>query len=119
MNTDMISLLKLHEFFRDASDEALQDVAAVARVIQYATGHIVHEADALLATVGFVLRGRLKAVRVDARVIAATNADLRAEVAAGRFARLGVDAHHHISSAARSEPAQRHVSDVHLVLAED
>ena len=67
MNTDMISLLKLHEFFRDASDEALQDVAAVARVIQYATGHIVHEADTLLATVGFVLRGRLKAVRVDAR----------------------------------------------------
>lgn len=67
MTDDVISLLKVHEYFRGASDEAVREVARAARVTQYAAGDVVHEANAPLTTVGFVLRGRLKAVRVDAR----------------------------------------------------
>jgi predicted acylesterase/phospholipase RssA/CRP-like cAMP-binding protein len=67
MTDDVIPLLKVHEYFRGASDEALRAVAAGARVTQHAAGAVVHEANAPLTTIGFVLRGRLKAVRVDAR----------------------------------------------------
>jgi predicted acylesterase/phospholipase RssA/CRP-like cAMP-binding protein len=67
MNDDVIPLLKVHQYFRDASEEALREVAASGRVSQHAVGDVVHEANAPLATVGFVLRGRLKAVRIDAR----------------------------------------------------
>src|SRR4051794_13259937 len=64
MNDDVIPLLKVHEYFQGASDETLQEVARLGRVAQYAAGSVVHEADVVLTTVGFVLRGRLKAVRV-------------------------------------------------------
>jgi NTE family protein len=67
MTDDVIPLLKVHEYFRGVSDEALHEVVCHGRVIHHSTGGIVHEANALLTTVGFVLRGRLKAVRVDAR----------------------------------------------------
>jgi NTE family protein len=67
MNDNVIPLLKVHEYFRGASDEAIGAVAAAARVTHHGAGEVVHEANAPLATVGFVLRGRLKAVRVDAR----------------------------------------------------
>lgn len=67
MADDVIPLLKVHEYFRGASDEALREVAAAGRVTQHAAGDVVHEANAPVTTVGFVLRGRLKAVRVDAR----------------------------------------------------
>ena len=64
MNDEVISLLKVHEYFQGASDETLQEVARLGRVAKYPAGGIVHEADVVLTTVGFVLRGRLKAVRV-------------------------------------------------------
>lgn len=67
MSDDVLPLLKMHEYFRGASDEALRDVARVGRVADHPAGGVVHEANAPLAAVGFVLRGRLKAVRVDAR----------------------------------------------------
>jgi predicted acylesterase/phospholipase RssA/CRP-like cAMP-binding protein len=67
MTDDVMSLLKVHEYFRGAADDALREVAAAARVTRYAAADVVHEANAPLATVGFVLRGRLKAVRVDSR----------------------------------------------------
>ena len=67
MTDDIIPLLKVHEFFRGASDEALREVAAAGRVSQHPAAEVVHEANAPVTTVGFVLRGRLKAVRVDAR----------------------------------------------------
>jgi NTE family protein len=66
MNDDVTPLLKLHEYFRGVPDEVLREVAAVGRVTQHAADD-VHEANELLTIVGFVLRGRLKAVRVDAR----------------------------------------------------
>jgi predicted acylesterase/phospholipase RssA/CRP-like cAMP-binding protein len=65
MNDDIIPLLKVHRYFHGASDEALQDVVRHAHVSDYPTGSLVHEANVLLASVGFVLRGRIKAVRVD------------------------------------------------------
>ena len=64
MNDEVIPLLKVHEYFQGASDETLQEVARLGRVAQYPAGSIVHEADVVLTTVGFVLRGRLKAVRI-------------------------------------------------------
>jgi predicted acylesterase/phospholipase RssA/CRP-like cAMP-binding protein len=67
MSDEVLPLLKVHEYFRGASDEALQEVARHARLAHHPAGTVVHEADALLTTIGFVLRGRLKAVRVDAR----------------------------------------------------
>ena len=66
MNDEVIPLLKVHEYFRGSSDEALEEVVLSAQVAQYPAGSIVHEADVVLTTVGFVLRGRLKAVRVGA-----------------------------------------------------
>ena len=67
MKDDIIPLLKVHEYFQGVSDEALQEVVRIARVNHHSTGAIVHEANVLLNAIGFVLRGRLKAVRVDAR----------------------------------------------------
>ena len=66
MNDEVIPLLKVHGYFQGASDETLEEVARLGRVAQYPAGGIVHEADVVLTTVGFVLRGRLKAVRVNA-----------------------------------------------------
>ncbi len=64
MNDEVIPLLKVHEYFKDASDETLMEVARLGRVAKFPAGSVVHEADVVLTTVGFVLRGRLKAVRV-------------------------------------------------------
>jgi predicted acylesterase/phospholipase RssA/CRP-like cAMP-binding protein len=66
MSDDIIPLLKVHEYFRDVGDHALQHVVRQARITHHAAGSVVHEANVLLTTVGFVLRGRLKAVRVNA-----------------------------------------------------
>jgi NTE family protein len=64
MNDEVIPLLKVHEYFQGVSDEALEEVVHRGRVVQYPAGSIVHEADVVIVTVEFVLRGRLKAVRV-------------------------------------------------------
>ena len=64
MNDELIPLLKVHEYFQGVSDETLEEVVRLGRVAQYPAGSVVHEADVVLTTVGFVLRGRLKAVRV-------------------------------------------------------
>ena len=67
MSDEVIALLKVHEYFQGVSDEALEEVVRLGRVAQCPAGSIVHEADIALTTVGFVLRGRLKAVRVSTR----------------------------------------------------
>ena len=67
MSDDVITLLKVHEYFRGVSDEALQEVVRHARVTHHPAGSVVHEANVVPTTVCFVLRGRLKAVRIDAR----------------------------------------------------
>ena len=67
MNDEVIPLLKVHEYFQGASDETLEEVVRLGRVAHYPAGSVVHEADVVLTTVGFVLRGRLKAVRISSR----------------------------------------------------
>ena len=67
MSDDIHPLLTVHEYFRTVSDDALQEVVRHAHVTHHAAGSVVHEANQMLTTVGFVLRGRLKAVRIDAR----------------------------------------------------
>ena len=67
MNADIISLLKVHEYFRGISDEVMQEVLHDAKVTHHGAGDVLHEADAPVTAIGFVLSGRLKAVRVDAR----------------------------------------------------
>ncbi|HEX4590545.1 MAG TPA: Crp/Fnr family transcriptional regulator, partial [Gemmataceae bacterium] len=67
MSDEVITLLKVHEYFRGVCDEALREVAGAARFTHHPAGAVVHEANAPLSTVGFVLRGRLKALRVDPR----------------------------------------------------
>jgi predicted acylesterase/phospholipase RssA/CRP-like cAMP-binding protein len=67
MSNEIIPLLKVHEYFRDVRDEVLQQVVEHARVDHYSAGDVVHEPEQPVTTVGFVLRGRLKAVRIDLR----------------------------------------------------
>src|SRR5262249_58222435 len=67
MSDDVLPLLKVHEYFQGASDEALHEVVQHGRLSHHAAGSVVHEANVLLSNVCFVLRGRLKAVRIDAR----------------------------------------------------
>jgi predicted acylesterase/phospholipase RssA/CRP-like cAMP-binding protein len=67
MSDEVVPLLRVHEYFRGVSDEALAEVVRLARVAHYPAGVVVHEPEAVPTTVGFVLRGRLKAVRIDAR----------------------------------------------------
>jgi predicted acylesterase/phospholipase RssA/CRP-like cAMP-binding protein len=64
---DLFPLLRVHEYFRGVSDDIIREVVGLARVAHHPAGHVVHEANVLFDTVGFVLRGRLKAVRVDDR----------------------------------------------------
>lgn len=67
MSDDIITLLKVHEYFQGLPDETLQEIAREARVNHHATGSVVHEVDTVFTTVSFVLRGRLKSVRIDLR----------------------------------------------------
>jgi NTE family protein len=67
MSDDITPFLKVHEYFQGVSDETLQDVVRHARVNLHAAGAVVHDAEVALNTVNFVLRGRLKAVRIDLR----------------------------------------------------
>ena len=66
MSDDIIALLKAHEYFRGISDDILREIAGIARVSTYAAGAVVHQSGEPLTSICFVLRGRLKAVRVDA-----------------------------------------------------
>ena len=43
MNHDILALLKVHEYFRGISDEALRDVMVFGKVRQFAVGEIVHQ----------------------------------------------------------------------------
>ena len=66
MGDDIIAPLKAHEYFSGISDETLREIGSIARVSSYAAGAVVHQFDEPLTSICFVLRGRLKAVRVDA-----------------------------------------------------
>ena len=67
MDNDVVTLLRVHEYFRGISEETLQEIVGHGQVNHHLAGSLVHEANVVLSTVGFVLRGRLKAVKIDAR----------------------------------------------------
>ncbi|MFO0804373.1 MAG: patatin-like phospholipase family protein [Gemmataceae bacterium] len=63
---DITALLRVNKYFQGASDGAIADAIAAGRVQQYAEGEVVHNQEDPVTKVGFLLRGRLKAVKVDA-----------------------------------------------------
>lgn len=65
MPDDTVSLLKIHDYFRGLSEEILVDVGDQTEVIQFDTGDCVHEANTPFTHVDFLVRGRLKTVKVD------------------------------------------------------
>jgi NTE family protein len=62
---DILDLLRVHEYFHGVSDAVLAQIASFATAANYDAAAIVHELNDPLASICFVLRGRLKAVRVD------------------------------------------------------
>jgi predicted acylesterase/phospholipase RssA/CRP-like cAMP-binding protein len=64
---DVIDLLKAHQYFRGVSDVILDEIARFGTVTNYDAAAVVHQFNDPLTSICFVLRGRLKAVRVDSR----------------------------------------------------
>jgi predicted acylesterase/phospholipase RssA/CRP-like cAMP-binding protein len=67
MSDEIIPLLKVHEYFHGVGRQALEEVAKHAQVTHHPAGSVVHDPNVVPTTVGFVLRGRLKAARIDLR----------------------------------------------------
>ena len=67
MYDDVIDLLKRHEYFRGISDAVLGGIASFAKVTNYDAAAVILQPNDPLTSVNFVLRGRLKAVRLDSR----------------------------------------------------
>src|SRR5690348_10574954 len=67
MHDDVQDLLKAHEYFRDVSDAVLAEIARIGTITHYDTAAVVHQLNDPLSSICFILRGRLKTARVDAR----------------------------------------------------
>jgi predicted acylesterase/phospholipase RssA/CRP-like cAMP-binding protein len=67
MHRNFAALLKIHEYFHGASDEAIQDVLRLGQAKSFESGEVIHLPDTPVTSGMFVLRGRVKAVRVDAQ----------------------------------------------------
>ena len=61
----IVTYLKMHTYFRGLSDEILVEVAKHVEVVEYDTGACVQAANEPVTSIGFLVRGRLKAVIVD------------------------------------------------------
>ena len=67
MYDEVIDLLKAHEYFRGVSDVILGEIARFGTITNYDSAAVVHQLNDPLRSICFVLRGRLKTVRVDSR----------------------------------------------------
>jgi NTE family protein len=67
MDDDVIDLLKAHEYFRGVSDAVLGEIARIGTITNYDAAAVVHQLNDPLSSICFILRGRLKTVRVDSR----------------------------------------------------
>ena len=67
MYDDVIDLLKAHEYFRGVSDAILGEIARIGTITNYDAAAVVHQLNDPLSSICFILRGRLKTVRVDSR----------------------------------------------------
>ncbi len=65
MPEDILSMLKVHDYFRGLNEEILADVAEQVEIVSLDTGECVHETNEPFTEVGFLARGRLKTVVVD------------------------------------------------------
>ncbi|PHR89060.1 MAG: hypothetical protein COA78_36040 [Blastopirellula sp.] len=65
ITTDKLLLFKSHECSNGLSDEALQEIADTAELVQVNTGDYLHRANQKLNSVYFVVHGRLKQSIVD------------------------------------------------------
>jgi len=65
MSDDIVPLLKIHEYFQGLADATLAEVLRNASVSHWTPGEVLHEPGQLCDKVQFVLRGRLKALRLD------------------------------------------------------
>ncbi|MGF1583360.1 MAG: patatin-like phospholipase family protein [Gemmataceae bacterium] len=65
MNDEIVTLLKTHEYFHGISDEILAEVAEHIKFVRYETAACVQEANEVFRSVGFLVRGRIKAVVID------------------------------------------------------
>ena len=67
MYEDVIDLLKAHDYFRGISGAVLGEIASLAKATNYDAAAVIHQLNDPLTSICFILRGRLKAVRVDSR----------------------------------------------------
>jgi NTE family protein len=67
LSEDVIDLLKAHQYFRGISDAVLGEIAHLGTLTNYDVAAVVQQPNDPLSSINFVLRGRLKAVRVDSR----------------------------------------------------
>ncbi len=67
LGDDVIDLLKAHQYFRGVSDTILGEIARLGTITNYDAAAVVNQLNDPLSSICFVLRGRLKAVRVDSR----------------------------------------------------
>jgi predicted acylesterase/phospholipase RssA/CRP-like cAMP-binding protein len=67
MDDDVIDLLKRHEYFRGISGTVLEEIASFAKVTNHDAATVSLQPGDPLTSVNFILRGRLKAVRLDSR----------------------------------------------------
>jgi len=67
MYDDVIDLLKAHEYFRGVSGAILGEIARIGTITNYDAAAVVHQLNDPLSSICFILRGRLKTVRVDSR----------------------------------------------------
>src|SRR4051794_777362 len=67
MHRNIPALLKIHDYFHGASEEAIQDVLRVGQARTFESGEVMHRPETPVTSCLFVLRGRVKAVRVDAQ----------------------------------------------------
>src|SRR5688572_32994219 len=67
MYEDVIDLLKAHEYFRGIGAAVLGEIASSAKVTNYEPAAVIHQLNDPLTSICFILRGRLKSVRVDSR----------------------------------------------------
>ena len=67
MYDDVIDLLKAHEYFRGVSYAVLAEIARIGTITNYDAAAVVHQLNDPLSSICFILRGRLKTVRVDSR----------------------------------------------------
>jgi NTE family protein len=67
MDDDVIDLLKAHEYFRGIGATILGEIARIGTITNYDAAAVVHQLNDPLSSICFILRGRLKTVRVDSR----------------------------------------------------